>query len=850
MEGSSETKSEIVRSGVNEKTLFPQQRGRVAGFIARNKKKVIAMGVVLLLLPLLGLIALRNHHARADYSSPGVFPSPQGYGAGNWSDAYQKANAMVSKMTLEEMNNITIGYQTTTGCVGMSGSAPNVGFPGFCLHDAGNGVRDTDGVNAYASGVHVGASWNASLAYDRAVFMGAEFKKKGVNVALGPVVGPIGRVAEGGRNWEGFAADPYLDGILGAQSIRGLQQNVIASIKHFVGYEQETNRNPISDGDEHVMSVSSNIDDRTMHELYLWPFQDAVHAGVGCVMCSYNRINNTYACENSKTMNGILKGELNFQGFVVSDWAGQHSGLPSAQSGLDMAMPTSQYWDDDALAKAVNDGSLNKTRLVDMATRIVATWYYSGQDGPDYPEIGVGLPIDLLKSHKYVDAKDPASKGSLLDQAIQGHVLVKNDNGALPLKKPSRLSVFGYDAVAQLTFNPGQNDFTQNWEALGLQQPQTAEIASNKPVLNAPQISMGTLIVGGGSASNTPAYISTPYDALQIQAYNDDTSMFFDFSSDEPSVAAGSDACLVFINEYSSETWDRPGLADENSDNLVESVARQCNNTIVVIHNAGIRLVDKWIDNSNVTAVIFAHLPGQDAGRSIVQLLYGQASPSGRLPYTVAKKPSDYGALQSPCNSGGNSPQCAFDEGVNIDYRSFLARGIEPRFAFGYGLTYSSFDYSALQIAVNATSTAGARSTAGVYANGTTDQNAHSNDVGLGGLLSLFESMGSISATVTNNGSLAAAEVAQLYLQIPAPPPQSSNSNTPNTTPNTRTLRGFQKIALNPGEGSEVVFPLRRKDLSYWDSGNQTWITPSGVFQVFVGRSVLDVPLQGTFSLY
>lgn len=162
---------------------------------------------------------------------------------------------MVGKMTLEEKNNLTIGYdveKANTGCVGLSGSAPRVGFPGFCLHDAGNGVRNADGVSGFASGIHIGATWNATLAYERAVFMGAEFKKKGVNVALGPVVGmlaqlhcmgyvltclrlgPIGRIAEGGRNFEGFAADAYMNGILGAQSVRGLQENVIASIKHWV----------------------------------------------------------------------------------------------------------------------------------------------------------------------------------------------------------------------------------------------------------------------------------------------------------------------------------------------------------------------------------------------------------------------------------------------------------------------------------------------------------------------------------------------------------------------------------------------------------------------------------------
>jgi beta-glucosidase len=162
---------------------------------------------------------------------------------------------MVSKMTLREMNNVTIGYVNgDNGCVGKSGSVPRLGFPGFCLHDAGNGVRATDGVNAYASGVSIGASWNATLAYQRGQCMGREFQKKGVQVALGPVVGPIGRIATGGmenhfirivaahtdnamilgRNWEGFTADPYIDGILGAQSIRGLQESVIASVKHFV----------------------------------------------------------------------------------------------------------------------------------------------------------------------------------------------------------------------------------------------------------------------------------------------------------------------------------------------------------------------------------------------------------------------------------------------------------------------------------------------------------------------------------------------------------------------------------------------------------------------------------------
>lgn len=452
------------------------------------------------------------------------------------------------------------------------------------------------------------------------------------------------------------------------------------------------------------------------------------------------------------------------------------------------------------------------------------------------------MPPDLLQPHTCVDAKDPAAKSSLLEQAIQGHVLVKNTNGALPLKMPTQLSIFGYDATTMSSFTPGPvnvdgisaNLFQVNWGAINIQTYQLAEIASNNAVTNAPETAQGTLIVGGGSGSNTPAYINSPYDALQAQAYEDGTSIFYDFASTDPNVAAGSDACLVFINEFASESWDRPGLADPDSDELVNNVASKCDNTIVVIHNAGIRLVDAWIDNPNVTAVIFGH-PGQDAGRAIVQILYGGVSPSGRIPYTVAKSADDYGDLLGPCEDPGTlSPQCDFNEGVNIDYRSFLGREIIPRYEFGYGVTYSSFSYSNLVVSVNATATDNKTISAPVYTNGTTDQNSKNPDVGIGGLLSLFESVGTIQATIANTGEVAAAEVAQLYLQ------------TPSMT--TRALRGFQKVLVQPGETAQVTFNLRRKDVSSWDSKKQAWVVPRGTFDVFVGKSVLDTQLSGSFT--
>lgn len=227
-----------------------------------------------------------------------------------------KMNSVIFIMEL-----IGFSYASTTnGCSGNIPPVERLGFPGLCLSDSGNGVRGTDGVNGYPSGIHVGASWNRDIALQRAQYMGAEFKAKGVNIALGPVVGPLGRIAEGGRNWEGFSNDPYLSGALTYDTITGLQENVIACVKHFILNEQETNRNPpLLDPTALNVSVSSNVDSKTVHELYMWPFQDAVKTGVGSVMCSYNQINGSYGCQNSWILNGLLKGELGFQGLVSSE---------------------------------------------------------------------------------------------------------------------------------------------------------------------------------------------------------------------------------------------------------------------------------------------------------------------------------------------------------------------------------------------------------------------------------------------------------------------------------------------------------------------------------------------------
>ncbi|KAL4795363.1 glycosyl hydrolase family 3 N terminal domain-containing protein [Aspergillus venezuelensis] len=737
--------------------------------------------------------------------SPPVYPSPEGTGAGDWADAYTKARAFVAQLSDDEKVNLTAGVTSNTGCAGFIQGIDRLGFPGICMTDAGQGVRGADYVNGWSAGISVGASWNRDLAHARATHLGYEYRTKGVNMILGPVVGPLGRVALGGRNWEGYAADPYLSGILVSESIKGLQsQNVATSVKHFIANEQETNRNPTTDDDGNaVQSLSSNIDDKTMHELYLWPFQDAVLAGATNFMCSYQRINNSYGCQNSKVLNGLLKTELGFQGYVVTDWGAQHAGIAGANAGLDVVMPRSSTWNSN-LTDAIANGTMEASRLDDMITRLISTWYLLDQD-TIFPTPGIGMPSSPDAPHEAVIATSPDAKPILLQAAIESHVLVKNTNNALPLTSSNLnlVSVFGYDAYAPL-----KHDLTMSFSWSG---------DRSEPYQNS------TLHVGGGSGLTSPAYIDAPIDAIKRRAYDDGFSVLWDFESNEPTVDYTSDACLVFINAYATEGLDRPGLSDEYSDTLVTNVAANCSNTIVTIHNAGIRTVSAWSEHPNVTAIIFAHLPGQDSGRAISSILWGDANPSGKLPYTVAKEDSDYGSLLEPAQPEGEYtffPQSDFVEGVYIDYRAFDKEGIEPKYEFGFGLSYTSFEFSDLEISSNISSP-------GIYPEAI-------DVIPPGGNPALFETLVTVSASVTNTGPVEGKEVAQLYLGIPGGP--------------VRQLRGFEKISLEAGETKSVSFALNRRDLSTWDVEKQEWALERGEYTVFVGGSSRDLPLEGTVS--
>lgn len=538
-------------------------------------------------------------------------------------------------------------------------------------------------------------------------------------------------------------------------------------------------------------------------------------------------MNNSYGCQNSATLNGLLKTELGFPGFVLSDWFAQHTGVASANAGLDLVMPLDVYWGNNTLANAVQNGSMEASRLDDMATRILAAWYkYSTVESPG------------MESHQDVSPIDPDSAAVAFQAAVEGNVLVKNVNTALPLKKPRSLSVFGWNApMGEANNTAGQNYAGGGQTALTYTNGVNFSsidflgiIGSTSPVgTYYPEVAFnGTLIVGGGSGANTPAEIADPFTSIARRANADGTELHADFTATmNPVVQHSSDACLVLVNAYASEGTDRPTLADEYTDTYINAIADQCSNTIVVINNAGTRLVDRFIEHENVTAVMCGHLPGQASGDALVEVLYGIQSPSGRLPYTVAHAEEDYGNLLEPDWPTAEDPQFAqsnFSEGVFIDYKHFIKENITPRYAFGYGLTYSEFEYSDFKV----------EKIEGANMDILPPDADAGTPIPPGGLASLYDIIARASVTVTNIGSVAAAEVAQLYVNIPG----SGVS---------RALRGFEKKLLQPGENAEYTFDLRRRDLSSWDVQAQQWALPRGSFEVVVGKSVLDI--QGTANM-
>jgi len=876
---------------------------------------VVIVAVVWLLVGAGGLFVYKKYNEEPPYGqSPPWYPSPRGGTARTWAESYKKAASMVRRMTLAEKVNVTTGTGWQMGlAVGTNGPAVHVGFPQLQLQDGPLGIRFSDHATAFPAGITVGATFNKELMYQRGSAHAAEMKAKGIHAILGPCVGPIGRAPAGGRNWEGFGADPYLQGVAGAQTIKGIQdRGVMATIKHFVGNEQEHFRQPWEWGLPHALS--SNIDDRAMHEIYAWPFGDAVKAGVASVMCSYNMVNNSYSCGNSKLLNGILKDELGFQGFVMSDWLAQRSGVGTALAGLDMTMPGDGLrWQDgkslwgSELTRSILNGSVPVERLNDMVTRIVAAWYQLGQDdpksfnnsGPNFSSwtdekmglisTGSPTPQEPVEVNQFVDVQ--GNHSDIARQvAAEGIVLLKNQN-CLPISRMGftdakrhlekkhtgklKIGIFGEDA------GPGDGpNFCK-------------DRACNQ----------GTLGSGWGSGAVEFPHLIPPVDSLREGFNTNKTALTVHLTNTPPSDSFKDlDVCIVFANADSGEGFVSSGgvsgdrndlLLQRGGDDLIVSVAKGCGGgsgeVVVVIHSVGPVEMERWIDLPAVKAVLYANLPGQESGKALADVIFGDVNPSGKLPYTIGKSLRDYGpggkVMYLP---NGLPPQQDFKEGLYIDYRHFDKHGIEPRFEFGFGLSYTTFEFENLVVSPVKAKEAlpSPRPTAGAtppeydksipsekealfpdgfrrlekyiypyldsvddivthpypYPDGYDTVQPPSGAGGdEGGNPDLWDTYVHVSVDVKNTGAKPGKVVAQLYMAYPV-------GGVGNVDFPTKVLRGFDKVMLEQGESKTISFNLTRRDVSYWDVEKQNWVmVTEGRYTFMVGHSSRDLTVMGSW---
>ncbi|GAA6063791.1 hypothetical protein JCM10212_001361 [Sporobolomyces blumeae] len=743
-----------------------------------------------------------------------------------WSDAVSKARSVVEQMTFDEKMNFSGFANDIVGCSGSTYPIARLGIPQICFGDGPTGVNSKFS-SQFPAEVTAAATFDLDLIHARAAALGEEMAAVGVHTPLSIVVGPMGRSPYGGRNWEGFSPDPYLSGEAVRETVRGMQeQGVTGLVKHFFGNEQEYLRIGAPAGgyfpSNETLTIDSIIDDATAHELYVYPFAEAVREGAGAIMCSYNKLNGTVACEDEHSIKTILKGELGFEGYVLSDWGAAHDTVRSAKAGLDFiegGSATSQLWG-SALKSAVLNGSLPKDIMDDKIARILTPYFALNQTNlpaPDY--------------ERYVATKAHAE--TIRNVSASSITLLKNNKtsstSGLPFSNPRSVILVGTGA----TYGP-----------YGIQSNQAESIFYYTTANSYP----GAVTDGFGSGGSPAPYIVTPVEGIKARAQQADPPVFVDgYFSDNATAGYASigpgfstyylegrlstaDKVVVFVSAEAMEGYDRKTLDLANGGNeLIEYVASRYNDTVVVVNGPGPINMKKWIDHENVTSVVFGYFPGQESGNALADVLFGDVNPSGKLPFTIACKDKDYDLKAYYNGTAKPNPTTKFSEGVFIDYKYFDEKDESPLFEFGYGMSYTTFNFS--DISASATAKTGRAAVS------ETNEKLFVKGKQTDGLYDISHT---VTATVKNTGKVAGAEVAQLYLTYP--------SSTPNKMP-IRSLKGFKKPFLQPGESQTVSFELRNKDLAVWDVSKQGWNVPSGEFKVSVGSSSRKLPLKTSFTV-
>ena len=653
--------------------------------------------------------------------------------------------ALITQMTLEEKASLCSGASFW-----YTKPIERLGIPSVMMTDGPHGLRkqagsknDHLGLNnsvvavCFPAACATAASFDTELMTHLGETLGEECQAEDVSILLGPAVN-IKRSPLCGRNFEYFSEDPYLTGKMASAYIRGVQsKNVGTSIKHFAANNQEFNR----------MSCSSEVSERALREIYFPGFEEAVKAAQPkTVMCSYNKINGTFASENEWLLTKVLREDWGFEGYVVTDWGAVADRVKGIQAGLELEMPGGSGVNDAKIVAAVKDGALDEALLDRTVERLLKVLY------------------------SYVDNRNPnavfdrdADHQKAVQMAAECAVLLEN-NGILPLKPNVKAAYIGGYAAAP------------RYQGGGSSHINSSKVSS----------ALETAHAKGRNVTYVPAF-STTEDAFE------------DGGIDE-AVAAAKDADVAVIfaglpDVFESEGYDRSHMRmPKCQDELIAAVVAVQPNTVVVLHN-GSPVECPWAKDT--AAILEMYLGGQGVGDACDQLLWGEANPCGRLAETFPLRLQDN---PSYLNFPGSGKKVYYAEDIHVGYRYYDSKEIPVRWAFGHGISYTTFSYSNLKLSSE-----------------TMDD----------------ESTLTISVDVTNTGTMAGKEVVQLYV---------SDLNGTAGRP-VKELKGFQKVHLIPGETKTVTLEISARDLSYWHEELGDWYAPSGKYGILVGRASDEILL-------
>ena len=668
----------------------------------------------------------------------------------------RRAELLVKAMTLDEKITMMHGAgpclevwtpqcpMPIKGYVGYVPPIARLGIPHLTLADgrAGVGNKATD-VTLLPAPIAAASSWNPALLNEFGHVLGKEQWEKGTNVTLSPTIDVV-RVPEWGRTFESYGEDPYFNARMTVAEIQGIQaEGSIADANMYLTMNQESDR----------FHEDSVVDERTLQEIYLPPYEAAVGEGhVGTFMCAYVKTNGVYSCENAHLLHDLLRKQLKFDGWVMSDWGATHSTVDSANNGLDQEMPDSKFFG-AALKKAVEEGKVSKAVIDEHVRNILVPMFRQGL-------------FDRTQPGNW-DSKVRTAAHAAFSRKVaeQGTVLLKNAGSLLPLKGGVSVAVIG---------------------AAG----------STKPKAE-----------GGGSSEVVAPYVISPLDGIGKRSKGKVTSA--DGSDLEKAAAVARDAqvAVVFARTEETEGGDRPDLnLPDNQDALIEAVAAANKNTLVVLDTGGPVLMP-WVNQ--VAGVIQAWYSGQEDGNAIAAILYGDMNPSAKLPLTFPRS-----ATAIPTASKGQWPgvdgKSHYTEKLDVGYRWYDATNNEPLFPFGFGLSYTTFRVSHLEV-----------SPAKLALRSSTDP-----------------AKVKVTVKVTNTGKRAGAEVVQVYVEHPA-----ADGEPPHQ------LRGFARVALKPGETKPATMMLDARSFATFDTQAEQWQVSEGNFEILAGTSSRDLPLHASVTV-